>query len=94
MLIFIALHIRRDYVKSGSVYSLTDSGGECGVPYETYFQMPNNGKDKPWYSIEMASIHFTIISTEHNFSINSPQVNLNSFISSEHTFFYYHYFYF
>ncbi|XP_050946279.1 probable inactive purple acid phosphatase 27 isoform X2 [Cucumis melo] len=63
----------RDYVKSGSVYSLTDSGGECGVPYETYFQMPNNGKDKPWYSIEMASIHFTIISTEHNFSINSPQ---------------------
>ncbi|KAE8648459.1 nucleotide pyrophosphatase/phosphodiesterase-like [Cucumis sativus] len=63
----------RDYLKSGSVYSLTDSGGECGVPYETYFQMPNYGKDKPWYSIEMASIHFTIISTEHNFSINSPQ---------------------
>lgn len=63
----------RDYDESGSVYKLTDSGGECGVPYETYFQMPISGKDKPWYSIEIASVHFTIISTEHNFSINSPQ---------------------
>ncbi|CAK9311464.1 unnamed protein product [Citrullus colocynthis] len=63
----------RDYDESGSVYKLTDSGGECGVPYETYFKMPISGKDKPWYSIEIASVHFTIISTEHNFSINSPQ---------------------
>ncbi|KAL4018496.1 hypothetical protein IC575_022094 [Cucumis melo] len=63
----------RDYVESGSVYILPDSGGECGVPYETYHQMPTSGKDQPWYSIEMASIHFTIISTEHDFTINSPQ---------------------
>ncbi|XP_038875449.1 probable inactive purple acid phosphatase 27 [Benincasa hispida] len=63
----------RDYSESGSVYSLPDSGGECGVPYETYFQMPISAKDQPWYSIEIASIHFTIISTEHDFTINSPQ---------------------
>ncbi|KAK1316388.1 putative inactive purple acid phosphatase 27 [Acorus calamus] len=32
------------------------------------FQMPASGKDKPWYSIEQASVHFTIISTEHNWT--------------------------
>ncbi|OIW08782.1 hypothetical protein TanjilG_16363 [Lupinus angustifolius] len=63
----------RDYIASGSVYLTPDSGGECGVPYETYFPMPAASKDKPWYSIEQASIHFTIISTEHDWSQNSEQ---------------------
>ncbi|KAL5065602.1 hypothetical protein RYX36_027339 [Vicia faba] len=63
----------RDYVSSGSVYQTPDSGGECGVPYETYFPMPTSAKDKPWYSIEQASVHFTVISTEHDWSINSQQ---------------------
>ncbi|CAK8575676.1 unnamed protein product [Lathyrus sativus] len=63
----------RDYVDSGSVYQTPDSGGECGVPYETYFPMPTSAKDKPWYSIEQASVHFTVISTEHDWSINSEQ---------------------
>ncbi|XP_030967597.1 probable inactive purple acid phosphatase 27 [Quercus lobata] len=63
----------RDYVDSGSVYLTPDSGGECGVAYETYFPMPTSAKDKPWYSIEQASVHFTIISTEHNWSVNSEQ---------------------
>ncbi|KAL5056584.1 hypothetical protein RYX36_037266 [Vicia faba] len=63
----------RDYVSSGSVYQTPDSGGECGVPYETYFPMPTSAKDKPWYSIEQASVHFTVISTEHDWSIDSQQ---------------------
>ncbi|XP_058782395.1 probable inactive purple acid phosphatase 27 [Vicia villosa] len=63
----------RDYVNSGSVYQTPDSGGECGVPYETYFPMPTSAKDKPWYSIEQASVHFTVISTEHDWSIDSEQ---------------------
>ncbi|KAK7263945.1 hypothetical protein RJT34_31544 [Clitoria ternatea] len=63
----------RDYVDSGSVYITPDSGGECGVPYETYFPMPTEAKDKPWYSIEQASVHFTVISTEHDWSENSEQ---------------------
>nr|POE81098.1 putative inactive purple acid phosphatase 27 [Quercus suber] len=63
----------RDYVESGSVYLTPDSGGECGVAYETYFPMPTSAKDKPWYSIEQARIHFTIISTEHDWSVNSEQ---------------------
>ncbi|KAB1212497.1 putative inactive purple acid phosphatase 24 [Morella rubra] len=70
----------RDYVDSGSVYITADSGGECGVAYETYFQMPTSAKDKPWYSIEKASVHFTIISTEHDWSIGSEQVDLVLFV--------------
>ncbi|KAK7857524.1 putative inactive purple acid phosphatase 24 [Quercus suber] len=67
----------RDYISSGSVYITPDSGGECGVPYETYFPMPTPAKDKPWYSIDQGSIHFTVISTEHNWSPNSEQVPAN-----------------
>ncbi|KAF9595166.1 hypothetical protein IFM89_037595 [Coptis chinensis] len=63
----------RDYVDSGSVYGTPDSGGECGVPYETYFPMPTSAKDKPWYSIDQGSVHFTVISTEHNWLENSEQ---------------------
>ncbi|XLS50057.1 hypothetical protein HN51_010734 [Arachis hypogaea] len=63
----------RDYVNSGSVYITPDSGGECGVAYETYFPMPTSAKDKPWYSIEQASVHFTVISIEHDWSQNSEQ---------------------
>ncbi|KAL3537637.1 hypothetical protein ACH5RR_001003 [Cinchona calisaya] len=65
----------RDYVSSGSVYITPDSGGECGIPYETYFPMPTAAKDKPWYSIEQGSVHFTVISTEHNWSKGSEQYN-------------------
>ncbi|KAH6766104.1 hypothetical protein C2S52_017087 [Perilla frutescens var. hirtella] len=63
----------RDYGGSGSVYITPDSGGECGVPYETYFPMPTPAKDKPWYSIDQGPVHFTVISTEHTFSPDSEQ---------------------
>ncbi|XP_039002235.1 probable inactive purple acid phosphatase 1 [Hibiscus syriacus] len=65
----------RDYVDSGSWYPGPDSGGECGVPYEAYFPMPTPEKDKPWYSIEQGSVHFTVISTEHDWTEQSEQYN-------------------
>ncbi|GAB2212653.1 hypothetical protein Droror1_Dr00020632 [Drosera rotundifolia] len=73
----------RDYVDSGSVFETPDSGGECGVPYEAYFPMPTQAKDKPWYSIEQGPLHFTIMSTEHDWTPNSEQYkwlksNMNS----------------
>lgn len=71
--IMIGLLVSRDYVHTGSVYITPDSGGECGVPYETYFPMPTPAKDKPWYSIEQASVHFTVISTEHDWSKDSDR---------------------
>ncbi|CAN1813794.1 Probable inactive purple acid phosphatase 27 [Linum perenne] len=64
----------RDYADSGSVYTTADSGGECGVPYEKYFPMPTSGKDKPWYSIEQGSVHFTVFSTEHPLANGSEQL--------------------
>lgn len=64
----------RDYAGSGSRYVTPDSGGECGVPYETYFPMPTAAKDKPWFAIEQGSVHFTVISTEHDWTQNSEQV--------------------
>ncbi|KAE8679342.1 Detected protein of confused Function [Hibiscus syriacus] len=48
----------RDYAGSGDHYLNEDSGGECGVPHETYFQMPTAAKDKPWYAIEQGPVHF------------------------------------
>jgi hypothetical protein len=63
----------RDYPDTGSVYQSTDSGGECGIPYQTYFQMPIQAKDKPWYSIQQGTVHFTVISTEHDWSNTSEQ---------------------
>ncbi|XP_043692991.1 probable inactive purple acid phosphatase 27 [Telopea speciosissima] len=63
----------RDYIDSGSVYITSDSGGECGVAYEIYFPMPTIAKDKPWYSIEQGPVHFTVISTEHDWTSNSEQ---------------------
>jgi acid phosphatase type 7 len=51
-----------------------DSGGECGVAYESYFRMPAVSKDKPWYSIEQGSVHFVVMSTEHKWSEMSKQV--------------------
>ena len=74
MFLFAKHDIFRDYADSGSVYITPDSGGECGVPYETYFPMPVPAKDKPWYSIEQGPVHFTVISTEHDWSQNSEQV--------------------
>uniref|UniRef100_A0A0D9V6T2 Purple acid phosphatase n=1 Tax=Leersia perrieri TaxID=77586 RepID=A0A0D9V6T2_9ORYZ len=65
----------RDYAGSGSVYPNLDSGGECGVAYESYFPMPSSSKDKPWYSIEQGSVHFVVMSTEHEFSEKSEQYN-------------------
>ncbi|KAK1552177.1 hypothetical protein Q3G72_011887 [Acer saccharum] len=63
----------RDYIGTGSVYITPDSGGECGVAYEAYFPMPTPAKDKPWYSIEQGPVHFTVISTEHDWSEDSEQ---------------------
>ncbi|XP_066309836.1 probable inactive purple acid phosphatase 27 [Miscanthus floridulus] len=65
----------RDYANSGSVYVTPDSGGECGVAYESYFPMPAVSKDKPWYSIEQGAVHFIVMSTEHEWSEKSEQYN-------------------
>ena len=50
-----------------------DSGGECGVPVFYRFHMPDNGNKIWWYSFDYGLIHFTMMSTEHNFTYGSKQ---------------------
>jgi hypothetical protein len=71
--------VYRDFPGSGSVYPTPDSGGECGIPYEAYFQMPSQGPDKPWYSVEYGPIHFTMMSTEMEWTRGSEQVSDHHF---------------
>eukprot|EP00752_Nemacystus_decipiens_P007459 g6665.t1 len=60
-----------------SFYTGTDSEGECGVPTAFRFPMPGAAEeplaDSPWYSFDFGPIHFTVMSTEHDFSRGSEQ---------------------
>lgn len=57
------------------------SYGECGVPTEKRFHMPDNGNSVFWYSVEMGLVHHTVLSGEHDFSSGSPMYEwlLNDF---------------
>jgi hypothetical protein len=60
-----------------------DSGGECGVPTNERFTMPKSSSNNTrsslssngvfWYSYDFASVHTTVISSEHDLSPGSPQ---------------------
>ena len=63
----------RDWPDSGSYYQGLDSGGECGVPHERRFPMPRPSLDEAWYGFDYGSVHFVLMSTEHNFTQGSPQ---------------------
>ena len=52
---------------------LDDSAGECGVPPHYRFHMPDSGNFVWWYSFDYGTVHFVIISTEHNFTAGSKQ---------------------
>jgi hypothetical protein len=64
----------------GSSYG-QDSLGECSVPYGHRFHMPSPGaKPLPvgrhrnmWYSFDFGPVHFVFMSSEHAFTVGSPQ---------------------
>ncbi|PRP80746.1 putative inactive purple acid phosphatase 27-like [Planoprotostelium fungivorum] len=62
----------RDWINDITI-NVTDSGGECGIPYEKRFLMPTSGRDQPWYSFDMGPVHFVTMSTEHPFQVGSVQ---------------------
>ncbi|KYQ90071.1 hypothetical protein DLAC_08655 [Tieghemostelium lacteum] len=68
-------YMEQPFKPSWSNYG-TDSGGECGVPYQTRFHMPG-GDDittrNLWYSYNQGPIHYTVMSAEHDFLPGSPQ---------------------
>ena len=50
------------------------SGGECSIVSLAMFPQPFPAiPNEPWYSYEIGLIHFLAMSTEHNFTIGSPQ---------------------
>lgn len=54
----------------------TECGGECGVPFMNRFNMPWSSEDNgysPWYDFDYGSVHFVVISTEHDFTSGSSQ---------------------
>ncbi|RLN95370.1 hypothetical protein BBJ28_00005488, partial [Nothophytophthora sp. Chile5] len=48
-----------------------DSYGECGVPSEKRFHMPENGNGVYWYSFDTGLAHHTVLSSEHEFARGS-----------------------
>ncbi|EKX48804.1 hypothetical protein GUITHDRAFT_93561 [Guillardia theta CCMP2712] len=68
----------RDWPGTGS-YGRTDSEGECGVPFELRFPMPYFGNssapkkalDKPWYSFERGPVHVVVLSSEHEYKMQT-----------------------
>lgn len=62
-----------DWYNYGFYKGSHDSGGECGVPYAQRFQMPGAWTQQPWYSFDFGPIHFTVMSTEHDFTDGSAQ---------------------
>lgn len=70
-----------DYPDSGSYYNGTDSGGECGIPYERRFPYPSvsfnpaGRSQQHWYSFDYGNVHFVMMSTEHDFLEGSEQYN-------------------
>ena len=42
--------------------------GECGVPMYQRFKMPANGNSLFWFSYDYGSVHFIMMSSEHDCS--------------------------
>lgn len=63
-----------DWPNTATTFSGRDSGGECGVLATRLLPMPSPAvKDEPWWSYDVGLIHMVGMSTEHDFTIGSPQ---------------------
>jgi hypothetical protein len=55
----------------------SDSGGECGVPYDHRFAMPTDpatGRMEAWYMVQIGPVAAVLMSTERDFSAGSDQL--------------------
>ena len=64
---------------SKSFYPGMDSGGECGVAYNSFFPFASQNpkapfpERQPWYDFVYGNVHFIIMSTEHDYTPGSTQ---------------------
>ncbi|EGG23403.1 hypothetical protein DFA_05535 [Cavenderia fasciculata] len=70
-------YVGQPFAPSWSNYG-SDSGGECGVPYSVRYHM-QGAEGTPqrnlWYSYNYGTVHFVIMSAEHDFLVGSDQYN-------------------
>eukprot|EP00484_Ammonia_sp_Unknown_P024827 CAMPEP_0197035980 /NCGR_PEP_ID=MMETSP1384-20130603/13617_1 /TAXON_ID=29189 /ORGANISM="Ammonia sp." /LENGTH=647 /DNA_ID=CAMNT_0042466099 /DNA_START=33 /DNA_END=1976 /DNA_ORIENTATION=+ len=86
---------------STDAYGNADGGGECGVPYNFYFPFANNNEQEsranvydptvvePWYVFDYGMVRSIIMSTEHDFGVDSKQYQFieNVFKTTDRTLF-------
>ena len=69
----------RDYTYNATVNSGdaigSSYGGECGIPYETLFQMADTTHATQWWSMKYGPVFFLQLDTELDMSPNSTQYN-------------------
>ncbi|XP_040871169.1 probable inactive purple acid phosphatase 27-like isoform X2 [Glycine max] len=63
----------RDWPNTGSFYSTTDSGGECGVLAQNMFFVPAENRANFWYAMDYGMFRFCIADTEHDWREGSEQ---------------------
>jgi hypothetical protein len=51
----------RDWPNSGSYYNTSDSGGECGVPAQSLFNMPAKNRANYWYVLSFRRLEILLI---------------------------------
>ena len=72
---------------AGSILSAGEDGGQCGVPYNARFKMPgdptqidgwhesrNGTRNDLFYSFDVGSVHFVMLSSEHDLGDGSAQL--------------------
>ena len=79
-------HLIMAFTQNGA--TMVDSGAECGVPVYYQFHMPDQNGNQPWwYSYAYGLAHFTVLSTENNFTHGSRQYTwvVNDLRSVDHS---------
>ncbi|KAL6661856.1 hypothetical protein ACP70R_001240 [Stipagrostis hirtigluma subsp. patula] len=63
----------RDWPNTGSFFDVEDSGGECGVPAETYYYYPAENRANFWYKVDYGMFRFCIADSEHDWREGTAQ---------------------
>ncbi|XP_062232238.1 nucleotide pyrophosphatase/phosphodiesterase-like [Phragmites australis] len=63
----------RDWPNTGGFFDVKDSGGECGVPAETYYYYPAENRANFWYKVDYGMFRFCIADSEHDWREGTAQ---------------------
>ncbi|CAO2202670.1 unnamed protein product [Urochloa humidicola] len=63
----------RDWPNTGGFFDVKDSGGECGVPAETYYYYPAENRANFWYKVDYGMFRFCVADSEHDWREGTPQ---------------------